>query len=409
MNWKFWTIASALAVCATAFADDAKITNAAIEQAATDVTAQEATAAQEVPAQQEPTSTETQQATPTTEELASKLDSFGEAFTEMRNQLEALNRLRVAGYIQAQYLNDERSLNELSSPTATRNLDQFSIRRARLKFTYQFSSTSRFVLQPDITSSGVVLKDGYVEFTEPWTTWKHTLTAGQFNWPFGFEIMYSSSSREVPERSRVVRTLFPGERDRGVMLSGLGLNDRLSYRIAIVNGTGTAQSFDFNKRKDLVGRLGWSFGAVDVGASIYRGSDLVNTAANSKGIEFDKERQGIDVQWVTPIPGLGLRGEYITGKQAPAAGTTRSVSQDVDGWYFYAIQNVGTKHQLVVRADQYDPDTDIANNAVRTINPSYIFHWDANSKVMASYEFIEAQGTNDPDDNVFTLRYQYSF
>jgi hypothetical protein len=29
--------------------------------------------------------------------------------------------------------------------------------------------------------------------------------------------------------------------------------------------------------------------------------------------------------------------------------------------------------------------------------------------VMASYEFIETQGNNDPDDNVFTLRYQYSF
>jgi hypothetical protein len=383
MNLKSLMVSLALSGCASAFADDAKITNAAIEQAATDAVASE-------------------EQTPTTEEL------LGEAFTEMRNSLENLNRMRLSGYLQAQYLNDERSVNELTSPTATRNLDQFSVRRARVKFTYQFSPTSRFVLQPDITSSGVVLKDGYVEYTEPWTTWKHTVTAGQFNWPFGFEIMYSSSSREVPERSRIVRTLFPGERDRGVMLSGLGLGDRLSYRVAIVNGTGTAQSFDFNKRKDLVGRLGYSFGAVDVGGSIYRGSDLVPVTGNTRGIEFDKERQGLDVQWATPIPGLGLRGEYITGKQAPAAATTRTASQDVSGWYFYAIQNIGTKHQLVVRADQYDPDTDADNNAVRTINPSYIFHWDANSKVMASYEFIETQ-TNDPDDNVFTLRYQYSF
>ena len=124
--------------------------------------------------------------------------------------------------------------------------------------------------------------------------------------------------------------------------------------------------------------------------------------------EFDKERQGIDVQWATPIQGLGLRGEYITGKQAPSTGSSRTESQDVDGWYFYAIQNVGTRHQFVVRADQYDPDTDVDDNALRTINPSYIFHWDANSKVMASYEFIKTQA-NDPDDNVFTLRYQYSF
>lgn len=405
MNLKSLIIPLALVVSVPVFADDAKITNAAIEQAAVEVAEEQVL---EQPEQPEQVADEVPPAAPTTEELAGKLESFGEAFTEMRNSLENLNRLRVTGYLQAQYLNDERSTNELTSPTATRNLDQFSVRRARVKFTYQFSPTSRFVLQPDVTSSGVTLKDGYVEFTEPWTTWKHTLTAGQFNWPFGFEIMYSSSSREVPERSRAVRTLFPGERDRGVMLSGLGLGERLSYRVAVVNGTGTSQSFDFNKRKDLVGRLGYSFGAVDVGGSVYRGSDLVTVAGNTRGIEFDKERQGIDVQWATPIQGLGLRGEYITGKQAPSSGTSRSVSQDVAGWYFYAIQNIGTRHQVVVRADQYDPDTDIVNNAVRTLNPAYIFHWDANSKVMASYEFIETQ-SNDPDDNVFTLRYQYSF
>jgi hypothetical protein len=360
------------------------------------------------PNETEPGSDEVPQEPPTTEEIAGKVESMGEAFTEMRNTVENLNRMRFSGYIQAQYVNDERSVNELTSATATRNLDQFSVRRARVKFTYQFSPTSRFVLQPDITTSGVTLKDGYVEFTEPWTTWKHTLTAGQFNWPFGFEIMYSSSAREVPERSRVIRTLFPGERDRGVMLSGLGLGERLSYRVAIVNGTGTSQSFDFNKRKDVVARLGYSLGAIDLGASAYRGSDLVTTSTNTRGREFEKERYGIDVQWATPVPGLGIRGEYITGKQAPSSATTRTQSHDVDGWYLYAIQNLGTRHQFVVRLDQYDPDSDVDGNAVRTINPAYIFHWDANSKVMASYELIETQ-RNDPDDNVFTLRYQYSF
>ncbi len=344
---------------------------------------------------------------PTPEELKGQLDSFGEAFTEMRNVVEALNRMRLSGYIQAQYVDDERSVNELSG-SSTRNLDQFSIRRGRVKFTYQFLPTSRFVLQPDVTTSGVTLKDGYVEFTEPWTTWKHTLTAGQFNWPFGFEIMYSSSAREVPERSRVVRTLFPGERDRGVMLSGLGFQERFRYQVAVVNGTGTSQSFDTSKRKDVVGRVAYTFGPVDLGLSAYRGSDLVATSTNTRGREFDKERNGIDVQWITPIQGLGIRGEYITGKQAPAAGTTRTQSSDVDGWYLYAIQNVGTRHQFVVRLDQYDPDTDVDDNAIRTINPSYIFHWDANSKVMASYEVIKSQA-NDPDDNIFTIRYQYSF
>jgi hypothetical protein len=345
---------------------------------------------------------------PTTQEVADRLDSLSEAFTEVRNTVDLLNRMKFSGYLQAQFVDDERSRNELNSPTATRNFDQFSIRRGRVKFTYQLGQSSKFVLQPDVTTSGVTLKDGYVEFTETRTPWRNTLTAGQFNWPFGFEIMYSSSSREVPERARVVRTLFPGERDRGVMLSGLGLGEKFSYRVAIVNGTGTTQSFDFNKRKDFVARAGYSFGAFDVAASAYRGSDLVATASNPRGTEFDKERYGVDFQWATPLPGLGLRGEYITGRQAPASGTTRTKSHDVDGWYFYAIQNLGTRHQLVARIDEYDADTDVSGNSIRTINPSYIFHWDAHSKVMASYELIETE-TADLDDNVFTLRYQYSF
>ena len=116
------------------------------------------------------------------------------------------------------------------------------------------------------------------------------LTNDKWNFPFAFEIMYPSSAREVPERSRVVRTLFPGERDRGVMLSGVGLGERFSYRVAVVNGTGTSQSFDFNKRKDVVARLGYSFGAFDVGGSAYRGSDLVTTSTNARGREFDKVR-----------------------------------------------------------------------------------------------------------------------
>jgi hypothetical protein len=135
---------------------------------------------------------------------------------------------------------------------------------------------------------------------------------------------------------------------------------------------------------------------------------LIATRAHAAGVEFDKQRQGLDFQWATPVRGLKVRGEYLTGKQAPVSGTARTASHDVDGWYLYAIQNVGKRHQFVVRLDEYDPDTEVDDNAVRTINPSYIFHWDEHSKVMAAYELIQSQG-DDPEDNVFTLRYQYSF
>jgi hypothetical protein len=341
------------------------------------------------------------------EEVAEKLKSLGEDVSTLRKNLEVLRRMRLSGYIQPQYVDDQSSSDELTGGS-TRNRDQFSVRRARVKFTYQVLPTSRFVLQPDISSSGVSLKDGYLELTEPWTSWKHTLTAGQFTWPFGFELLQSSAAREMPERSRAVQTLFPGVRDRGVMLSGLGLQERFRYQLAVVNGTGTTQAFDANSRKDLVGRASWSFGQLNAGASIYRGKDLVATGLDPRGVEFDKERQGIDLQWKTPVTGLSLRGEYITGKQPPPSGSSLARSRDVAGWYLYAVQNVGTRHQFILRTDQYDPDTDVASNAIRTLGGSYIFHWDSNSKVMFAYESPRNQ-INDPDDDILTIRYQFSF
>lgn len=332
-------------------------------------------------------------------DVKDRVESMGEAFTEMRNIVEALSRLKLSGYIQGQYVSDESSINEANGPSATRNRDQFSVRRGRLKAVYTANPTARLTLQIDASSSGVALRDAYIELIEPWTTWKNTLTAGQFKWPFGFEVLYSSSDREMPERSRVIRTLFPGERDRGVQISGLGMQERFRYYVALVNGTGTAQAFDFNEEKDLVGRLGYTIGPLDFAGSVYRGEDLIATTANPAGTAFDKDRDGIDFQLVTPIPGLGVRGEYVQGKERGA---------DVNGWYLDVIENLGTRHQFVVRAEDYDPNTDADNNATMTIGGAYLYHWDANTKMTFAYEHPDTEG-NDPDDDVTTIRLQYRF
>jgi hypothetical protein len=44
----------------------------------------------------------------------------------------------------------------------------------------------------------------------------------------------------------------------------------------------------------------------------------------------------------------------------------------------------------------------------RTIGGAYIFHWDSNSKVMLAYETPKRE-RDDVDDDVLTVRYQYSF
>lgn len=360
----------------------------------------------------QPEAEEEAKETPTVEELAGKLEALTEAFTESRNSLEILNRLRIAGYIQAEYVHSDASQNQLTGPTATRNLDTFRVRRGRINFQYQFLPTGRFVLQPDLSSSGVALRDAYIEIAEPWTSWRHTATVGQFKWPFGYEVRQSSRDREMPERTLVVRTLFPGERDRGLQMSGAGFGERFNYRIGVFNGNGTSTDRDLNKRKDIVGRVGVNLGALDLGVSGYNGAEIVPLASTGNPPlqgEFEKDRWGIDVQWVTPLPGLGVRGEYIRGTQPPNANAGASArTADVDGWYVYLVQNLGTKHQFVLRADQYDPNVDTDNNSTRTLGGSYIFHYDPNIKVMFAYEQPRLEN-NDPDDDLATIRVQYTF
>lgn len=311
---------------------------------------------------------------------------------EIRRFAEFLERLKVSGYLQGQYVDVEES-------GGARSRDQFSVRRGRIKLTYRAASTSRVVVSVDASSAGTELKDGYVEITEPWTSWKNTLTAGQFNWPFGFEIGYSSSDREVPERSRVVRALFPGERDQGAMFSGRGFGQRVAYQFAVVNGTGTRSSADLGSDKDLVGRLGWAFGPVALGISGYEGDALIATAASPAGELFDKTRWGLDAQATMPLPGMRMRAEIIGGDER---------GKDVRGWYVYLIQKLGSRHQLAARVDEYDPDLDMQGNATLTTTLAYSFFWDANTKLMLAVEDPRLE-RNDPQDRSLTARVQYRF
>jgi hypothetical protein len=317
---------------------------------------------------------------------------------ELEAAIAALKRLRISGYVQGQYVRDESSVDELSG-SSTLNRDQFSVRRGRIKLVYAASPTARATVAFDASSSAVVLKDAWIDLIEPWTAWHHTLSVGQFPWPFGYEIGLSSSEREMPERARVVRSLFPGERDRGAMLSGRGLEGRFSYNAAVVNGTGTSHSYDANSGKDLVGRIAGRFGPLALGISGYTGEDLVATTSQPSGARFDKERLGVDFQLTAPLPGLRLRGEYIEAKDRGA---------DAGGWYLYAVQAIGARNQVVVRADDYDPRTDRSGDSVFTIGGAWHFLWDTNTKLTLAWEHPR-QESRDVDDDVLTFRVQYRF
>lgn len=406
-------------------------------------------------------------------------DTVQKTLENLQSDIKSMKKLKITGYMQAQaQLADSMGIASFAGGNFNANTDKrFSVRRGRVKFTYD-NKMSQYVLQLDATQGGVAIKDAYVRFTAPFAKALHT-TIGVFDRPFGYEIGYSSSSRESPERGRMSQIIFPGERDLGAMLTfqmpKASKWNMLKIDAGMFNGTGpTANDFDY--QKDFIGRIRIDRTSNNekliygIGVSMYSGgwrqgtSKVYYMTADSAGMNaFQMHKDtalngvisgrsygGADLQLSYDFPfGLTtLRAEYIEGVQPGTSSALTSLSaqptsdnykRNFNGAYFYFLQNIGqSKHQLVVKYDWFDPNTDVAGDEIgasvlafkgetfaktgkadlkySTLGLGWTYRWDANVKIVAYYDMVTnevsknvAKVTKDLSDNVFTLRIQYKF
>ncbi len=419
------------------------------------------------------------------EEVKGAVQGLSESAMEYRGFVDALRKIKVSGYVQAQWrstdlMNTAYPIGNFSGGQFAANVKNlFQVRRGRVKVTYD-NVITQFVVQIDAIQTGVSLKDAYLSVTEPWTN-SFGLQAGVFDRPFGYEISYSSSSRETPERSRLYQTLFPGERELGAKVFFAPQSGPLGFLradVGVFNGSGPSAN-DYDNSKDLIGHiaaqipLGDIDAALDVGISGYVGSVRNNTrylytmgslangdpgfAVDSAGTNVSapvgRTYVGVDAQFYLDVPSIGgaiVRGEYVTGKQPGTSATTTSPSmqpttgiyqREFSGFYVYYIQNLGDRNQLVVKYDEYDPNTKVAAADFRSGNTSgaagltaadvkfstlglgLVHYWDDNVKFMLYYEMVSnekltgitsASSSLSPyvdnvRDNVLTFRTQYRF
>ncbi|MEI6061152.1 MAG: hypothetical protein WCR72_10610 [Bacteroidota bacterium] len=371
-----------------------------------------------------------------------------------KSDIELIKRLKVSGYMQAQWqLADTAGIKSFSGgnfPTNANN--RFAVRRGRVKFTYD-NEFSQFVLQLDATEKGVAIKDAYVAVMEPWAQFA-TLTAGVFDRPFGYEIGYSSSVRETPERARAFQSLFPGERDLGAKITLAPKKgtrfDFIKLDAGLFSGNGINPEFD--SRKDFIGHLGIAKANVKqtikfgFGVSLYDGgvfqtnkyvytmgtvSDgtkgfvVDSTSANKNGYA-KRQYMGLDAQ-LSVQSGIGittLRGEYLKGKQPGSSSTNQSPSlaaapvagdtynREFSAYYFYFIQNIGTsRHQFVLKYDVYDPNTKVSGSDIKsksgtiktymtandikfsTLGLGWTYRFNSQVKFTAFYEIVKNETT----------------
>ncbi|MDK9698809.1 MAG: OprO/OprP family phosphate-selective porin [bacterium] len=412
--------------------------------------------------------------TETTEQLAEvkgQVEGMNETMLEMKTTLDALAKIKISGYIQSQYqVSDGDGIGSYAGGNFPAGVHQrFAVRRGRFKINYD-NKLTQYVVQLDVTQGGVGIKDAYLSIREPWTK-NFELKAGGFDRPFGFEISYSSSSRETPERSRMFQVLFPGERDIGAQIAYSSESGPLSFlnaKLGVFNGMGvTANENDNNK--DLIGRVGVMFPFIeknmqlDGGVSFYMGKVRNNSkfvyelsdkkfkvdSTGTNAMQYhDRTYIGIDAQYYADLPvlgGMSARLEYISGDQPSTSssngfynGTTANTplyKRKVSGYYFNYVQNIGLKNQFVLKYDDFDPNTEVEGSDIgasgagltaadiqySTLGLGWIYHWDGNVKFVFYYDMVTnetvnsaasgslAAYTEDVKDNVFTIRLQYKF
>lgn len=402
--------------------------------------------------------------------IAQEEKNFSESEIEqtiesLENIINNLNNLKVSGYIQGQYQYGEKDA-KLGVGTSNNNLaesfNRIGIRRGRIKFIYQKGIASG-VFQVDLTEKGIGFKDVYLNIKDPWVN-SNQLRMGIFDRPFGFEISYSSSSRETPERSTVFQLLFPEERDMGAMLILQGPKtspwEIVKLEAGLFAGNGIKQETD--NRKDFIGHLsinkkisnylniggGFSYyygGVYQGNENVYKMKDngfALNKNQNNIGKFAKREYFGGDIQFaiLTSLGITQLRGEYILGQQPGSINTTKSPNSSLlpdfdtyirnfSGWYVIFVQSIGTlPFSAVLKYDYYDPNTKISNNEVgrqgttktdlaqNTLGFGGLWNINKNLRLQAFYEINKNEksenvaGMNgDLKNNVFTFRLQYKF
>ena len=328
--------------------------------------------------------------------------------TTAENSLEKLTKIRISGYIQAQW-------NHFENP-AIYPSNAFIIRRARFKMKYQPYSGVAFVLEPNFSPKSVSLKTAYARLNEPWLN-TFSLWAGLFK-KLNYEVETSSSSLDVLTRSMVINALYPSETGLGIKIGITPPINPFQLELALFNGNEhlkiydaegediNPQNNDFDNYKDLMARFVYHFrlgnvGSLDVGASGYVGwlksnatyllhGDYTLNKQVSLGQSIFRGWYGVELRTYFDFwGGLALKAEYLRGSNAfpgyqginiytdPAniflSGDTLfinnittnntqiapTIERPFQGWYVYLIKNIGKKNKFAIRWDYYDPNSSL--------------------------------------------------
>lgn len=367
--------------------------------------------------------------------VGGKVDATAEKLAEVETTVGGLKKLKLSGYVQGRFTDGEKGSYQNLFDKDYKDLDRegFYVRRGRLKAVYD-AGDAEAVIQLDATGSGVSLKEAYARLKLPWNL---TIDAGQQLMPFGYEVgTVSSANLDVLERSSIVRKLLNGEYDRGVAVAWK--QGGFNARVGVFNGNGVdGDKKDNDALKDVIGRVGYDFGIVNVGVSGWFGKlrvydDVVDTTVTPAKLllaagDYDRTRIGFDAQAyldLLPVGGTAIKVELLQGETnidktdtaAALAKLKTGITQR--GGYASVVQSIGLSDAVAVRYDYHDENVDLKDGeakskATGTLAVAYHHYFGGNLKASVLYELPKQvkgpTGYEDPKDNALTFQLQASF
>lgn len=411
--------------------------------------------------------------------LMDMVDTSKDAGRGLLSIYKKYDHLKIGGYIQPQFqIASEKGIKSYEGGDfGTQVSNRFILKRSRVRIDYVHSGDQKvpgvqIVFQVDANERGFTVRDVWGRIFE--NKYKlFSFTTGMFARPFGYEINYSSSDRESPERGRMTQILMKSERDLGAMVSfeprkKLQHFNNLKLDLGVFNGQGINATGDFDNTKDVIARVSLKPFKVakniflSLGASTLQGGLMQNTkykyvTGYSNGVKLmlvdstatnlwaDAPRKyyGVDAQLKirNKVGFSEFRAELTSGQQSSTAtnsetpvslltGNEGFYIRNFNGVYFYYIQNLfSLKHQLVVKYDWYDPNTKVvgaeigaigsnltaANIKYNTLGIGYVNYFTENIKCVLYYAKVWNESTllkgftKDLNDDVLTCRLQFRF
>lgn len=332
----------------------------------------------------------------------------------MAGDIETLEKAKISNYLQFQFIDSQENGNR----------DGYAMRRFRIGQSNQIDSRTSMKISFDVAAGsqrlGAELKDAILTYDiEPSVERVGTqLLAGQQPLPLGYELERSSSEREFPERALYNRTMFAGQRNRGVYIKQ-GFGPKGFFHAGMWNSltVGDPQQTALNTYGNPGFQPAFSGGVrfydvhYDIGVSGYFGRRQYWKGATKTAEKVDRRFVFVDANYVGLLsPNLSLRGELLVGRDRVPTISNNDPrylhATDVLGWQTQLLYNIGYRNQVALRSEYFDPDTDTASDGTRGYGIAYLYYINPGVRLTFAYEVFDEEGT-ERLNNVWSARMQF--